>query len=202
MRTSDVHVHIAQLRSEDIGFVQDIPVTSAARSAVDISRRVSFLEGLVVTDGAVRRRVARTALGSVVRHQWTWPGIRRAAIAVRHADGRAESPLESVVRGRFIELRLPLPDLQVNVYDEVGFIGRVDFDLSAYNTVGEADGRVKYLEDELWREKLRQERLEDTGREVIRWTWRSAHAPDEEFAGRVWRKLRRGLYLRGFSATG
>jgi len=97
-----------------------------------------------------------------------------------------------------VELRLPMPQLQVNVSSADGFIGRVDFDWSAYNTVGEADGRVKYLEDELWLEKLRQERLEDTGREVIRWTWRSAHAPDEEFAARVWRRLQRGLYLQGF----
>jgi len=201
-RTSDVHVHVAQLRPQDIRVVQGIRVTSGARSVVDIARRVPFLEGLVVADGALRRRVTRTALWSAVRHQWTWPGVRHAAIAVRHANGNAESALESVVRARFIELHLPLPELQVDVYDKRGFIGRVDFDLPAYNAVGEADGRVKYLEDELWLEKMRQERLEDTGREVIRWSWRNAHAPDEEFTARVWRKLRRGLYLRGFSDTG
>jgi len=201
VRTSDVHVHIAQLRPQDVTILDGVPVTSGARTAVDVARRVSFREGLVITDGAMRQQVSRNELSPVLRHQWTWPGVRHAAIAVRHTDAKAESALESVVRGRFVELHLPLPELQVNVYDGVGFIGRVDFDLSSYNTVGEADGRVKYLEDELWREKLRQERLEDTGREVIRWTWRSAHVPDEEFAGRVWRKLRRGLYLRGFAAS-
>lgn len=202
VRTSDVHVHIAQLRPQDVTIFDGIPVTSGARTAVDVARRVSFREGLVITDGAVRRQVRRSELGAVLRHQWTWPGVRNAIIAVRHADPRSETALESVVRSRFVELHLPMPQLQVNVFDANGFIGRVDFDLSAYNTVGEADGRVKYLEDELWLEKLRQERLEDTGREVIRWTWRGAHAPDEEFAGRVWRKLQRGLYLRGFSAAG
>jgi len=202
-RTSDVHVHVAQLRGHDVAVVGDLPVTSGARTAVDIARRVPFREGLVVMDGAIRRRTTRSALWEAVRHQWVWPGVRHAAIAVRHANGNAETALESVVRSRFIELGLPMPELQVDVRDAGGrFIGRVDFDLPAYNTVGEADGRVKYLEDELWLEKLRQEALEDTGREVIRWTWHSAHAPDDEFAARVWRKLRRGLYLRGMDQAG
>jgi len=198
VHTSDVHVHIAQLRPQDMTIVDGIPVTSGARTAVDVARRVAFREGLVVADGAVRRGVSRRELDAVLRHQWTWPGVRRAIIAVRHADPLAETALESVVRSRLIELRLPMPRLQVNIYGDDGFIGRVDFDWSAYNTVGEADGRIKYLQDELWLEKLRQEDLEDTGREMIRWTWRTAHAPDDQFAGRVWRKLRRGLYLRGF----
>jgi hypothetical protein len=202
VRTSDVHVHIAPLRSDDMATIDAVRVTSGARTVVDIARRVPFRQGLVVADGAVRRRVTRKQLNAVLRHQWTWPGVRHAIIAARHANGLSETALESVVRSRFIELGLPRPELQVNIYGAPGWIARVDFDWTAYNAVGEADGRVKYLEDELWLEKVRQDALEDTGREVMRWTWRAAHAPDEEFAARVWRKLRRGLYLRGFDATG
>ena len=201
VRTSDVHVHIAQLRPQDVAIIDGIPVTSGARTAVDVARRVAFREGLVIADGAMRHGVSRRELNAVLRHQWTWPGVRHAIIAVRHADPGAETALESVVRSRFVELHLPMPRLQVKVYGAHGFIGRVDFDWSAYNTVGEADGRIKYLEDELWLEKLRQEALEDTGREVLRWTWRAAHVPDEQFAARVWRKLQRGLYLRGFPSA-
>ena len=202
VRTSDVHVHVAQLRARDVTAVDGVRVTSGARTAIDLARRLPFREALVVADGALRRGVRRAQIADVLRHQFNWPGIRAAMLAARHADGRSESALESVVRSRFIELGLPMPELQMDVRDGGRFIGRVDFDLPAYNTVGEADGRVKYLEDELWLEKLRQEALEDTGREVIRWTWQSAHAPDGEFAARVWRKLRRGLFLRGMDQAG
>jgi hypothetical protein len=200
VRTSDVHVHVAQLRPKDIVVVDGVQVTSGARTTVDLARRLPFRESLVVADGAMRRRVSRAEMNDVLRHQWTWPRIRAAMLTVRHANGKAESALESVVRSRFIELGLPMPELQMNIFAAGRWIARVDFDWSAYNAVGEADGRVKYLEDELWREKVRQEALEDTDREVIRWTWRTAHAPDDEFAARVWRKLRRGLYLRELDA--
>ena len=202
VRTSDVHVHIAQLRPWDIGMVGDIPVTSGARTTLDLARRLPFLEGLVVADGALRRGVMRARLADALRHQWNWPGVRPATVVVRHANALAESALESVVRGRIILLKLPVPNLQINIRGEKGWIGRVDFDFAAYNTVGEADGRVKYLADELWAEKIRQEALEDTGRAVIRWRWQQAHASDREFADRLWRRLNRGLYLRGYDATG
>lgn len=201
-RTSDVHVHVAQLRAADVVEVDGIPVTSPARTVVDLARRLPFMAGLVVADGAMRRGVTRRGFSDTLRHQWTWPGVRHAAIAVRHADPRAETALESVVRARVILLRLPIPRLQVNIFGESGWVGRVDFDWEAYGVVGEADGRIKYLEDELWREKVRQDELEDAGREVIRWTWRTAHAPDAEFRARLLRKFERGRHMRALRRTG
>jgi hypothetical protein len=56
--------------------------------------------------------------------------------------------------------------------------------------------------DELWAEKQRQDDIEDAGYEVIRWIWRTAHAPDEEFARRLLRKLDRGLRLKQLRDTG
>ena len=202
VRTSDVHVHIAQLRARDRTMIGDIPVTSAARTAVDVCRRVPFREGLVVADAALRAATPRSHVADVLRHQWTWPGVRHAAIASHHASPLAESALESVVRSRMIELHLPLPRLQVNIVGATGWIARVDFDWDDYGVVGEADGRVKYLDDELWLEKVRQDALEDTDRLVIRWTWRAAHAPDDAFAAGLMRKLERGRRLRELARAG
>jgi hypothetical protein len=117
------------------------------------------------------------------------------------ADGRMESPLESVVRGRCILLGLPLPEPQVWLSDSQGVIGRVDFLWPGSGVVGEADGRVKYRDNELWREKLRQERLEEAGFVVLRWTWAQAHAPDAAFRDRVLRALARGESLRARKRT-
>lgn len=202
IRTSDVHVHVAQLRAKDTTTIGDLRVTSGARTVVDLARQLPFRESLVVADGALRAGVRRSDLQDVLRHQWTWPRIRSAMLAVREADGRSESALESVVRSRLIELCLPRPALQVNVSNAFGWIARVDFEFKAYGLVGEADGRVKYTDDELWAEKLRQEALEDAGREVIRWTWSSAHASDRQFAERLWHYLNRGLVLRSLREAG
>lgn len=190
--TSDLRIGRAGLRWRDRDVVDGIPVTSVARTVVDIGRRRSFREGLVVADAALRRGLPPAALQDVLRHQWTWPYISRAMPVVRHADRRAESPLESVVRSRLVELDLPMPELQVVIRDGGRFVGRVDFDWDTYGVVGEADGRVKYLADELWTEKVRQDAWEDTGRQVIRWTWQSAHVDDAQFRQRLLHKLERG----------
>src|SRR4051812_48017471 len=55
IRTSDVHVHVAQLRGNDMSAVGDIRVTAGARTVVDLGRRLAFRESLVVADGAMRR---------------------------------------------------------------------------------------------------------------------------------------------------
>ena len=64
---------------------------------------------------------------------------------------------------------LPAPRTQVSVGRD-----RVDFLWPRYRTVGEADGMLKYDDAEPGRlraEKLRQERLEESGLTVVRFTW-------------------------------
>jgi very-short-patch-repair endonuclease len=53
----------------------------------------------------------------------------------------------------------------------------------------EADGRMKYRGDELWREKLRQERLERLGYRVIRVLWRDVMYRPTETIARIRRAL-------------
>lgn len=196
MRTSDAHIHRAQLRDDDVTDVEGIPVTSMARTVVDLGRRLPFGAALVTADAALRAGCSPRELADVLRHQWTWPRVRHSMPVVRHADRKSESPLESVVRGRIIVLRLPPPRLQVNLYDGRIWIARSDFEWPELNLVGEADGRSKYVTDELWAEKERQDLIEDSGRVVIRWTWRTAHVSDEEFVARFRRYERRALLLR------
>jgi very-short-patch-repair endonuclease len=94
-----------------------------------------------------------------------------------------------------------MPEPQVWLGDASGTIGRVDFLWRRCGLVGEADGRVKYRDNELWLEKLRQERLEDAGFTVVRWTWAQAHVPDERFRHRVLAALDRGSSLRAAKRT-
>lgn len=125
--TSDIHVRRSALRPQDVAVVDGIPVTSLARTAVDMARSLPLLEALPFVDAALRRGVTRTDLETVLRHQWSWPRVRHASIAIHHGSELAESVLESVVRGRIILLDLPMPQLQMDVYGRLGWVARTGF---------------------------------------------------------------------------
>jgi hypothetical protein len=87
-------------------------------------------------------------------------------------DARTESPLESHSRAFFVSAGLPLPESQLEIRDGGELVGRVDFLWRDHRTVGEADGRLEYLDaDSLYQEKRREDRLRDLGFEVVRWSF-------------------------------
>ena len=155
---------------------EGIRQTVPPRTVLDVARTSSFRAGVVTADSALHLGLTTVQemrdVAADCRH---WPGKRRALEVVEFATPLAESALESVSRVTFRDHGLPMHRLQVVLSDADGEIGRVDFFWEEYGVVGEADGRVKYGNDErtdaLWAEKLRQERLEDAGFIVVRWTW-------------------------------
>lgn len=163
--------------------IERIPVTTAARTVVDLARTDGFLTAVVAGDAALRRGLATEAeLRAEVAAAGSGRGVRTARDVVAFVDGRSESAGESLSRVRMGELGLPLPDLQHVVLGQEGFVGRVDFWWESLSVVGEFDGRSKYgidesgrsASDQLWEEKLREDRLRALGLTVVRWTWSDA----------------------------
>ncbi len=160
-------------------------VTTVARTAVDLARGGPALSAVVVLDGALRAGATREELERVLDDCRGWPGVRQTREWVAFADGRAESPLESVGRWRMHEAELPPPDLQLVLDDLDGPMGRTDFCWTQHRTVGEADGFAKYRSADgaadfsaLRAEKIREDRLREAGWEVFRFTWGEAvHRP-------------------------
>ena len=105
----------------------------------------------------------------------SWPGIQRLQIAVRFADGRAESVGESRSRWLCYKHGLPTPELQFEVYDERGrLVGRTDFAWPEHRLLGEFDGKIKYGRllkpgEEPGDVVLREKRREDLLREILQW---------------------------------
>jgi len=172
-RDDDVAVLVCGLPDGHVTTIDGIPVTTAARTVVDLGRWVTYRSGVVVADSALRSGVARQDLEAVASDCVRWPGIRRARDVVAFADGRSASPLESVSRVAFAEAGLLAPRLQVPIGDPEWPVGIVDFLWQEFAVIGEADGLLKYDEDPraLRAEKLRQEALEAYGYRVVRWTW-------------------------------
>lgn len=160
-----------------------VPVTSAARTVVDLARTQSFREGVVVADSAMHQGlVTADQLRDVIEDCAAWSGIARARRVVDFADPRAESVLESVSRVAMHEQNLPAPRTQVTLGDVSGPRCRVDFLWDDVRVVGEADGLGKYepdggrsARDILRAEKRPEEWLADAGYEVVRWGWEDAN---------------------------
>ena len=175
-----------------------LPVTSVARTVVDLGRRLPFQQAVVLADDALHRRlVERDELERILRDCAVWPRIRHAARAVAASDELAESPLETVSRLLFARHGLPPPDCQTLIRDpRDGWHARVDFCWPRHRTVVEADGRLKYSTPaDLWNEKLRQERIEEAGYVVLRVTWPQVTREPAATVARVLRAFGRGERL-------
>lgn len=179
-RLANAHLHRATLFEQDVTCVDDVPLTTVARTVIDVARSRSTATGVAAIDAALHRRLATMAeLDDVLLRCWNWPGIRRAQRTMRLVDGRAESPLESVSRLVLRSLRLAVPDIQPLLLDEYHHaVARLDFYWDEVGVAGEADGRSKYDERPvLTAEKERQEVGEDLGVVFTRWGWYEVNRP-------------------------
>jgi very-short-patch-repair endonuclease len=167
-----IRLHTAGLPGGHVVIRDQVRVTSVARTVIDLARSSSFRAGVVAADSALHRGLTSvTELEAVLADCARWPGITRAREVVGFSDGRSESALESLSRVVFHEQRLPPPELQVWVGDEVAR-ARADFLWRRYRTVGEADGAVKYDRPAAAQAQLQRDaRLRAAGFEVVHFTW-------------------------------
>jgi hypothetical protein len=177
-----VHLHVARLPDAHLTVVDGLLVTDVTRTVVDVARTVGFESAVVTADAALASEATSpAALADCLAGMGPVPGVRRAARVLAFADGRSESVGESRSRVLLHRLRVPEPDLQVQVRRaDGGLVGRCDFGWEQHGTLGEFDGRIKYganarpgrsPEDALFEEKLREDELRDLGWQVARWTW-------------------------------
>lgn len=191
------HLHMAPLSADDITEIGGVPVTSVARTVIDIARTTDFTRGVAMVDAALNNAMTtRKELMHVLRGLADKFGSRRATAAVEFADHRSESVGESASRIIMAREGLPTAELQRVIRDGGVLLGRVDFYLAEYGVVGEFDGKLKYVGDDeqedndddaacppgevAWAEKQREDALRNRGLEVVRWTW-----PDLHVHGRI-----------------
>jgi len=187
-------LHHAGLPQHHRAEIRGMPITTPARTVIDIARARSFRAGVVVADAALRFGLcSHEDLMHVARECRAWPGVRRARRVAQFADGRSASPLESISRVAFHVGGLPTPLIQAWITEAEC----VDFLWPRQKVIGEADGLTKYeTRQDLWDEKARQERLADMGHEFVRWGWRDAYVRPDALADRMFRVLLRRSNLR------
>lgn len=191
-RTAPVRRHHDGLDEADVVSRDGVAVTSLHRTVLDVLRLLPAETAIACADQAMRalalvgrrydvdraerwRAAMRTRLGAVPGAR----GIRRARPILEAADGRAESPTESV--GRLQLIRLGYDDLvmQPEVVVAGGKRYRSDLGVPSLRAYVEFDGRTKYTDaafrsgrtaDEvLFDEKRREDELRAaTGWRLIR----------------------------------
>ncbi|MER5672199.1 type IV toxin-antitoxin system AbiEi family antitoxin domain-containing protein [Pseudonocardia alni] len=188
-RGHDLVLHALPLEPAETVRVRGLPVTSPARTVVDVARTVPFGQAVVVADALARRHGLDPAeLLTAARPDRRRRGTAAAVRVARFADGRAASPGESRSRVLFHTAGLPAPDLQRAVRDGSGrWLATVDFWWDGCPpVVGEFDGEIKYgrllppgrtAGQVITEEKVREDRLRDLGLHVVRWTWRDLDDP-------------------------
>lgn len=164
-----------------------LPVTTPARTVVDLARHHTFRESVVLAESALRQRLATLdELRETAAECGGWPYSRRAARVVAVVDDTTESVAESLARAVFVEACLPTPRTQVRVIGDDGLIlARLDFLFGVWVAVL-VDGRLKYADpDARWKEKRQEDRLREIGYEVVRLTWADLIGPTEAVRRRI-----------------
>lgn len=177
------YIHPRHASAVEPVLVRGIAVTPVARTIIELTATDTLDTALAAADYAL-------AAGLVTREELDAeatllePGARgrgMAGLLIDLADGRSESPAESLSRLQMYRANLPRPRLQQEYWDEAGQIGRTDFDWD--RLIGECDGKKKYKVPEgaspdeateiVWREKQREDRLR-RNKPVARWVYATA----------------------------
>jgi predicted transcriptional regulator of viral defense system len=193
-----VRVHNAALPGDHVGQCAGVPVTTGARTVLDLARCSPLRAGVVVADSALRnKRTTKPELEAVIESCRRWPGLQRAAEVVAFADSLAESPLESIARVAFRDCGLPPPQLQALLGADGLVIARVDFYWAQFRTIAEADGELKYDNKFEATYQLRRDAdLRDAGFEIVHFGWRDIWDTPAQVAASIRAAFRRGARSR------
>lgn len=178
-------LRVAKLAAEQVTTRHGVPVTTPARTLIDLAAHCGLDEGVVATESAYRRRlITADQLHSALDEAAGRSGIQVARECAAFADPASESVLESVSRLSMRSLGMAMPLTQVIILDDGRLLIRVDFLWPELRLVGEADGMAKYSfhgRDPLTalrEERNREQIIRDLGYDIVRWDWRTACSPN------------------------
>lgn len=188
--------HYGKLRDEDVLACGGFYITSPARTLADIARTSPFARAVGMLDAGIRTRrihddtkhAERASIDELKERIAVFEGkrgYRRAVCAIEFARDGADSLGESISRVQEYVNGFPEPELQYEVRDQGGRIGFADQAWPDYRLLGEFDGYAKYtrdqytkgrpIEDIVFDEKKREDRMRATGLGMARWLWDDAH---------------------------
>lgn len=139
--------------------------TAPAWTVIEVARTLRRPRALAMLDAALHvGACTRGELDVAVREQKGRRGIIKVRELIGHADGYAESPMESEARLVFIDHRLPMPELQYRIVDCYDRVWRVDFAWPGAMVAAEYDSIEWHVgRDALLHDRLKTARLQECG---------------------------------------
>ena len=139
-RRSGADGHRRGLLARDIVVVQDVRVTTALRTSLDLGRLTWRYDALSALDAAIRIGVDHDEMLTEIGRFKGYRGVRQLRWLAPLADPRAESPPESALRLHWHEAGLPWPDTQIWIRDRGVPVYRLDVGKLEVRYAAEYDG--------------------------------------------------------------
>ena len=161
-------VHSDELSLGETTEVDGMTVTTPARTAFDLGRRLNLKDAVKRIDALMNATQLKVVeIESVIEGHPGVRGIGKLRKTLSLVDGGAESPYESLTRLMLVGAGLPRPQTQLPVFDEFGFVvAYLDMGWPEYRVGVEFDGAQHWTDA---RQRSRDvERLADL--EALGWT--------------------------------
>lgn len=185
-------VHWIPVAPADRTTIDGIPVTTVARTLIDLASVASPELVEDALDDALRRRLVsvrriRSLLTAIARRGRPGVGVVRALLAERDAAGPvADSVFETRLFRALTRAGLPAPARQYRVRDGRRTIAVVDFAFPEARVAVEADGYRWHAGKRRWeRDLARRNELATRGWRVVHVTWTDLTARREQLLGRL-----------------
>jgi hypothetical protein len=161
-------VHSDELSLGETTEVDGMTVTTPARTAFDLGRRLNLKEAVKRIDALMNATQLKVVeIESVIEGHPGVRGIGKLRKTLSLVDGGAESPYESLTRLMIVGAGLPRPQTQLPMFDQLGFVvAYLDMGWPEYRVGVEFDGAQHWTDA---RQRSRDvERLADL--EALAWT--------------------------------
>jgi hypothetical protein len=119
-RRAEVRARRQMLRPDEVGTVEGIPVTTEARTWLDLSDRLPLADLVAAGDSALRGNATVDEMAELVTRARRRRGVVRARTALPLLDARSRSRPESHMRYAIVSRGLPKPEVNVPIHSRDG----------------------------------------------------------------------------------
>ena len=181
-RVPGLQVRRAHLEAEHVQRRQDVPVTTAAATAVRLAASLPRDDAVAAVDQLIAAGVVDLGPIRDLAARTRGRGSARARVVCGLADGLAGSPQETRLRLVIGRSRLPAPIAQYRVLVDSRVVARVDFAWPDLKVVVEYDGLWHAEPGQFARDRRRLNRLHAAGWRVFFVTAADLHQPERLIA--------------------
>ena len=154
-RRQQVRFRRRNLDPADIVVVGNVPMTSPARTWIDLAEQLDARDLVAAGDSVLRSGASLAELEEQVRRARGRRGVLRARQAIPHLDARSRSRPESCLRYELVSAGLPKPEVNVAVFVGGEWIGEPDLSYReqrmAIEYQGEEHAKVRRMRKDITR---------------------------------------------------